>query len=176
VVYCLLPSSQPHSPYNLPFLSLWKLQATVFWNKLYSFLTLQIKMHNWHNRPLSGRSVEWTLIPPPTMQIKKKKCAILRKSQKKLLSHNIFSHRREPLSIAAVKPWQIAAAVFMDKILKWWYLCYDAFPPFVTAHVVAFLEPYSTNTETATFAMNCRLYYFCTCTILFVSKTLIYYI
>jgi hypothetical protein len=26
----------------------------------------------WHNRPLSGRSVEWTLIPPPTMQIKKK--------------------------------------------------------------------------------------------------------
>jgi hypothetical protein len=24
------------------------------------------------NRPLSGRSVEWTLIPPPTMQIKKK--------------------------------------------------------------------------------------------------------
>jgi hypothetical protein len=23
-------------------------------------------------RPLSGRSVEWTLIPPPTMQIKKK--------------------------------------------------------------------------------------------------------
>jgi hypothetical protein len=26
----------------------------------------------WHIRPLSGRSVEWTLIPPPTMQIKKK--------------------------------------------------------------------------------------------------------
>jgi hypothetical protein len=26
----------------------------------------------WHNRPLSGRSVEWTFIPPPTMQIKKK--------------------------------------------------------------------------------------------------------
>jgi hypothetical protein len=26
---------------------------------------------DWHNRPLSGRSVEWTLIPPPTMQIKK---------------------------------------------------------------------------------------------------------
>jgi hypothetical protein len=25
-----------------------------------------------HNRPLSGRSVEWTLVPPPTMQIKKK--------------------------------------------------------------------------------------------------------
>jgi hypothetical protein len=24
------------------------------------------------SRPLSGRSVEWTLIPPPTMQIKKK--------------------------------------------------------------------------------------------------------
>jgi hypothetical protein len=24
---------------------------------------------DWHNRPLSGRSVEWTLIPPPTMQI-----------------------------------------------------------------------------------------------------------
>jgi hypothetical protein len=23
----------------------------------------------WHNRPLSGRSVEWTLIPPPNMQI-----------------------------------------------------------------------------------------------------------
>jgi hypothetical protein len=28
----------------------------------------------WHNRPLSGCSVEWTLIPPPTMQIKKKVC------------------------------------------------------------------------------------------------------
>jgi hypothetical protein len=27
----------------------------------------------WHNRQLSGRSVEWTLIPPPTMQIKKNK-------------------------------------------------------------------------------------------------------
>jgi hypothetical protein len=26
----------------------------------------------WHNRPLSARSVEWTLIPPPTVQIKKK--------------------------------------------------------------------------------------------------------
>jgi hypothetical protein len=26
----------------------------------------------WYNRPLSGRSVEWTLIPPPTMLIKKK--------------------------------------------------------------------------------------------------------
>jgi hypothetical protein len=25
----------------------------------------------WHNRPLSGCSVEWTLIPPPTVQIKK---------------------------------------------------------------------------------------------------------
>jgi hypothetical protein len=24
----------------------------------------------WHNRPVSGRSVEWTLIPPPTTQIK----------------------------------------------------------------------------------------------------------
>jgi hypothetical protein len=23
----------------------------------------------WHNRPISGRSVEWTLIPPPNMQI-----------------------------------------------------------------------------------------------------------
>jgi hypothetical protein len=27
----------------------------------------------WHSRPFSGRSVEWTLIPPPTIQIKKKK-------------------------------------------------------------------------------------------------------
>jgi hypothetical protein len=27
----------------------------------------------WHKRPISGRSVEWTLIPPPTMQIKKLK-------------------------------------------------------------------------------------------------------
>jgi hypothetical protein len=27
----------------------------------------------WHNRPLSGRSVEWILIPPPTIQIKKKR-------------------------------------------------------------------------------------------------------
>jgi hypothetical protein len=26
----------------------------------------------WNNRPLSGRSVKWTLFPPPTMQIKKK--------------------------------------------------------------------------------------------------------
>jgi hypothetical protein len=26
----------------------------------------------WHYRPLSGRSVEWTLIPPPPMQNKKK--------------------------------------------------------------------------------------------------------
>jgi hypothetical protein len=26
----------------------------------------------WHNRPLSGRIVEWTLIPHPPMQIKKK--------------------------------------------------------------------------------------------------------
>jgi hypothetical protein len=26
----------------------------------------------WHNTPLSGRSVEWILIPPPTMRIKKK--------------------------------------------------------------------------------------------------------
>jgi hypothetical protein len=25
----------------------------------------------WHNRPVSGRSVEWTLLPTPTMQIKK---------------------------------------------------------------------------------------------------------
>jgi hypothetical protein len=25
----------------------------------------------WHNRPLSGRSVEWTLLPPPIIQIKK---------------------------------------------------------------------------------------------------------
>jgi hypothetical protein len=25
----------------------------------------------WHNRPLSGRNVQWTFIPPPTMQIKK---------------------------------------------------------------------------------------------------------
>jgi hypothetical protein len=24
----------------------------------------------WHSRPLSGRSVEWTLIPPPTMEKK----------------------------------------------------------------------------------------------------------
>jgi hypothetical protein len=31
-----------------------------------------ITTRGWHNRPLSGRSVEWTLIPPPTMQIKKK--------------------------------------------------------------------------------------------------------
>jgi hypothetical protein len=30
----------------------------------------------WHNRPLSGQSVEWTLIPPPTMQIKKKMITI----------------------------------------------------------------------------------------------------
>jgi hypothetical protein len=34
----------------------------------------------WHNRPLSGRSVEWTLIPPPTMQIKKKVEYMWRKS------------------------------------------------------------------------------------------------
>jgi hypothetical protein len=25
----------------------------------------------WHNRPLSGRSVEWTLIPPPLCKLKK---------------------------------------------------------------------------------------------------------
>jgi hypothetical protein len=34
-----------------------------------------ILTRGWHNRPLSGRSVEWTFIPPPpppTMQIKKK--------------------------------------------------------------------------------------------------------
>jgi hypothetical protein len=31
-----------------------------------------IYTRGWHNRPLSGRSVEWTLIPPPTMKIKKK--------------------------------------------------------------------------------------------------------
>jgi hypothetical protein len=31
----------------------------------------------WHSRPLSGRSVEWTLIPPPTMQIKKIKTVLL---------------------------------------------------------------------------------------------------
>jgi hypothetical protein len=31
-----------------------------------------IIIQGWHKRPLSGRSAEWTLIPPPTMQIKKK--------------------------------------------------------------------------------------------------------
>jgi hypothetical protein len=33
----------------------------------------------WRNRPLSGRSVEWTLIPPPTTQIKKN-CSVNLKS------------------------------------------------------------------------------------------------
>jgi hypothetical protein len=32
-------------------------------------LSIIIITRGWHNRPLSGRSVEWTLIPPPTMQI-----------------------------------------------------------------------------------------------------------
>jgi hypothetical protein len=34
---------------------------------------------DWHNRPLSGSSVEWTLIPTPTMQIKKKQPIFRRK-------------------------------------------------------------------------------------------------
>jgi hypothetical protein len=36
--------------------------------------SIVIITRGWHNSPLSGWSVEWTLIPPPTMQIKKKMC------------------------------------------------------------------------------------------------------
>jgi hypothetical protein len=35
------------------------------------FSIIIIITRGWYNRPLSGRSVVWTLIPPPTMQIKK---------------------------------------------------------------------------------------------------------
>jgi hypothetical protein len=34
-------------------------------------LSIIIITRGWHNRRLSSRSVEWTLIPSPTMQIKK---------------------------------------------------------------------------------------------------------
>jgi hypothetical protein len=43
--------------------------------------------HNHPGLPLSGRSVEWTLIqPPPTMQIKKKKEKFFMETLQKLCS------------------------------------------------------------------------------------------
>jgi hypothetical protein len=57
----------------------------------------------WHKRPLSGRSVEWILIPPPTMQIKKKSSVV--KKLWTLLNENViktkfcrhFGHPREEI-------------------------------------------------------------------------------
>jgi hypothetical protein len=39
--------------------------------------SIMIITRGWHNRPLSGRSAEWTLIPPPNMQIKKNKSYVV---------------------------------------------------------------------------------------------------
>jgi hypothetical protein len=53
----------------------------------------------WGNRPLSGRSVEWALIPPPTMQIKKK-LVIIFETQPTVNSHHWdASHRLRNTSL-----------------------------------------------------------------------------
>jgi hypothetical protein len=43
--------------------------AGFLWVLRFPLPIIIIITRGWHNRPLSGRSVKWTLIPPPTMQI-----------------------------------------------------------------------------------------------------------
>jgi hypothetical protein len=91
----------------------------------------------WDSRPLSGRSVEWTLIPPPNMQIKK---TIKNK-------RGIDRTSRYSVAVSVLTLWPIP---WPDSVKRSWLLPVEQCFPFII-HCLCTVILYEKNTKSYIF-------------------------